>query len=357
MRYTIEVRKSFTSPLHIAPWRGIILFAFPILMTIAILTYSFVTQGSQQFTDLAQSFLHGHFYFLKSIGGLGQDPVLYHGKVYWDDAPFPAIVLMPFVWFFNLFHQSYSQAYLQWILVLGILYFVFKLARILKYSQEDSLLLMFGFMLGSVFIGAASIASSWLFAQVVTTFLLFWSLYEFYTRKRWWLLGVIVALIIMTRPTAAPIIIFFALELWKTVKKTSTRVRLAIKLVVPIVGAVILLGIYNYVRFQSPLNAGNKYQLLYPDSAAARSYGIFSLMHIPSNLYYMVFGTPLTVVRNSGSWTLKFPYIKSNPEGMSIFITSPYLIHTFMTKWSSFDSQARHLIVATAVSCFLIIKY
>ena len=58
----------------------------------------------------------------------------------------------------------------------GITFFVFKLARSLLYSQEDSAVLTFGFVLGSAFIGVAFVSSSWFFAQVITTFLLFWGL-------------------------------------------------------------------------------------------------------------------------------------------------------------------------------------
>ena len=82
--------------------------------------------------------------------------------------------------------------------ILGILFFVYKLARKLSFTSEDSAILALGFIFGSVFIGAASVSSGWLYAQVVTTFLLFWSFYEFYYQRRWWLIGIICGLILMT---------------------------------------------------------------------------------------------------------------------------------------------------------------
>jgi hypothetical protein len=322
-----------------------------------ILITSYILGASQQFSDLARAFLHGQLHFLAPIGGVGQDPVLYHGKIYWGEGPFPAVLLMPFVAFFSLSHIFFNQGYLQWMLVLGIVWFVFRLARLLSYSGEDSMILAFGFVLGSVFIGVASISSSWLFAQVVTTFLLFWSLYEFYTRKRWWLIGLICALVLMTRATAAPIVIFFGLELWQTAGKKPQKLIKFAPLCLPVLGAAGLIGLYNFLRFHSPFNGGYAYQLLHSYSAESRSYGVFSLIHIPTNFYSAVLRAPQPVLRTATSWTLKFPFIQNNPYGMSIFITSPYLLSLFTHQWSSFDSRARHLMIAIAASCLFVFSF
>jgi hypothetical protein len=340
-------------------YRRILIFSVPLVILLWLLVMNFVLEGSQQFSLLAQAFLHGHLNFLSPIGGLGQDPILWHGKIYWGEGPFPAILLMPFVSFFSLFHRFYFQGYLGWLLILGVVFFVFKLARYLKYSNEDSLILTLGFSLGSVFIGVASVSSSWFFAQLVTTFLLFWGFYEYYTRKhtRWWLIGLICALILMTRATAAPVFIFFCLELWMLRSKTQQRLKKFIQLSLPMVIAVLLLGLYNFLRFHNPFNGGYTHQLLYTDSAIARSYGEFSLIHIPAGMYTALLRAPIPVLRNSGSWTLKFPYIQNNVYGMSIFITSPYLLSLFSNKWSSFDSRARHLLIAALASALLVFSY
>jgi hypothetical protein len=344
---------------HSPPYRKILIFTVPIIILLLLFLFSFMLEGSQQFSLLSQAFLHRQLNFLSPIGGMGQDPILYHGKIYWGEGPFPAILLMPFVGFFHLFHTFFYQGYLNWILILGILYFIFKLARLLAYSKEDSFILTLGFVLGSVFIGVASVSSSWLFAQVVTTFLLFWGLYEFYSRQhtRWWLIGIICGLILMTRATASPIFLFFCLEFWHMRHHTSRRLQKLIQLCVPVVVAAVLLGVYNFLRFHSPFNGGFSHQVLYPVSAESRSYGIFSLVHIPTNFYSAVLRAPVPVLRSATSWTLKFPYIQNNPYGMSIFLTSPYLLYLFFNKWSTFDSRDRHLVAAALVSCLLVFSY
>lgn len=351
------INKIRTKLFKTSPYREILILTIPLSIFFAVLSLSITLEGDQQFSELAKAFLHGHLNFLSPIGGLGQDPVLYHGKVYWDEGLFPAILLMPFVGFFSLFHQFFYQGYLMWLLIIGVFYFVIKLARLLSFSKVDSIILGLGFSLGSVFIGVSVVSSAWLFAQVVTTFLLFWGLYEYFTHKRWYLIGTICGLILMTRPSAAPIFIFFGLELWQTLGTKTQKIINILKLCLPIVIAASLVGIYNFLRFHNPLNSGYTYQLMNRDSVESRSYGIFGLIHLPSNLYSLILRAPIPILRNKSSWTLKFPFVEYNPLGMSIFITSPYLLHIFTNKWSSFELQTRHLIVALLASCVLVLTF
>lgn len=332
---------------------------FPALLLLLVMIIGVTFQQNQQFTLLAKAFLHGKLYFLQSIGGVGQDPVYWHGHVYWSEGPFPSLLLLPFVGLFGLFHVFFYQGYLQWLLVLGVFGLVYGLARRLAYRQFDSLILAFGFTLGSVFIGVASISASWFFAQVVATALLLWGLYESYRpeRRRWWLLGLICALVLLTRATAIPIIAFFALELWREAGTLRQKWGWLLQLGLPLVGAFAFIGVYNYLRFGSPLKGGYADQVLFPASLESESYGVFSLIHIPTNLYSALLRAPTPVTYDTTSWTLKFPYIKNNIYGMSMFVTSPYLLYLFTQKWSQFDTHMRHLLVATLLSALLVVSY
>jgi hypothetical protein len=163
----------------------------------------------------------------------------------------------------------------------------------------------------------------------------------------------------MTRATASPIIIFYILELWQNggLKTQLKKLKYYLELGLPIIAALILIGLYNFKRFNNPLNGGYQYQLLFSTSATSRSYGIFSLFHIPTNFYAAFMSAPQTVLRNSSSWVLNFPYIKNNPNGMSIFITSPYFVYFFTQKWRTYDKQARNLMIATLVSCIWVLSF
>ena len=346
----------FKVKLSILKPKQTIVFLIFTAMLATLVIMSLVNSGSGQFTELAKAFDHGQLNFLSSIGGYGQDPVLYHGKIYWDEGPFPAILLMPFVWLYGLFHAFFYQNYLQFPIVLGVIYLTYKLARKIRYSIEDSLILMTGFVLGSVFIGVASVASSWLFAQAITAFLLLWSLYEYLGKKRWWLMGSICGMLVLTRISAAPIAIFFVLEILNEHKEKVKKILSLTKLLLPVVFAGTLVGLYNYLRFHNPFQGGYAYQLLSKGQAESRALGVVSPDHIPTNLYHMLLGVPDVVLKYANSWVLKPPYIKNNEYGLSIFFTSPYLLHIFTHKWSTFTPQARHLLIAAGVSCLFILS-
>lgn len=334
------------------------LFTIPTIILITLLIIGFVLEGSQQYSLLAKAFLHGQLHFLSPIGGAGQDPVYFHGKIYWSEGPFPALLLMPFVGCFAIFHLFFYQGYIKWLLVLGVFYMVYALARNLKYTKEDSLILAFGFCLGSTFIGVASDSASWFFAQVVATGLLFASLLEYMRRRRWWLIGILCGLILMTRATAIPVVIFFGLEIWRSNWTSKRELKYAaLRLAIPVFISCFLLGLYNYLRFQNPFHGGYANQLLFPASAEAESLGVFNIIHIPTNLYSLLLRTPIPLLRNSSSWTLKFPFIANNIYGMSIFITSPYLLYLFMHSWRAYPKLARHLLIASGVSCLLVVSY
>ena len=339
--------------------RNSLIFAIPLSILVIVLINSIVASGSQQFSLLAKAFLHGQLNFLAPIGGAGQDPVFWHGKIYWSEGLFPSVLLMPLLGIFSISHIFFYQGYIQWVLVIGVLFFIYKIASKLNYSHEDSLILALGFTLGSVFIGVSALSPSWYFAQVLTTFLLFWTLYEYYrgSQRRWWLIGIICGLVLMTRATATPIVLFFILEAFKYSKERESLIKSLTKLILPILIALGLLGLYNLFRFGNTFTGGYNLQQLYPASMASEKYGVFNPIHIPTNLFSLLLSAPTAVLRNSSSWTLKFPYITNNIYGMSIFITSPYLLYLFNKKWKEFDSTARNLLLASFISAIIVLSY
>lgn len=331
------------------------------MLLFLVLALSVFINGDPQFSELAKAFAHGQLNFLTPIGKTSQDPILYKGKIFWSDGPLPAIILIPFVAFFDQLHIFFYQGYLQWLLILGVVYIIYRLARHFDYSVYDSIILILGFVLGSVFIGVAALSASWYYAQVLTTLLLFWGLIEYFTHKitRWWLLGIICGLLLMTRATAAAIFVFFWLEAWQVQAKDKNHQRLKrfTVLLVPVLISALLLLLYNYMRFGNPLNGGYAFQLLEHKSALSRSLGVFSPVHIPTNLFSAVLRGPVAVLKSSQSFTLIFPYFTNNIYGMSLFITSPYLLQLFTNSWSSLDRTSRHLLMAIALCALAVFSF
>jgi hypothetical protein len=183
--------------------------------------------------------------------------------------------------------------------------------------------------------------------------MIFLAIYEYLGKKRYILLGLIFACILLTRFTAALGIIFILLEI--VGNKTAGKVRNLLRLVTPIAVSVVILFIYNYLRFGNIIEQGYKFQILGEAAMASRNYGIFSFLHIPGNLYYFLFASFEPVFKDNISQVLRFPYFSYNEWGISVFITSTYLIKLFFVNYR--DKINRNLLIASIVIALPIFMY
>jgi hypothetical protein len=167
------------------------------IVLVLVLAICISVNSEQQFSHLAYAFLHGHLNFLKYYADSSSDVVYRNGRYYWALGPLPAVILMPFVFIAQYADDFFYQGYLQCVLILCLFGLLVRFGKKLHYSLEDSLTLAFGFVLGSAFIGIAAVSWSWYFAQVVAVSLSFWALFEYFGRKRWWLIGVVCALLLL----------------------------------------------------------------------------------------------------------------------------------------------------------------
>lgn len=304
-----------------------------ILFFTFIMGFNSYINSEQQFAYLANSFVQGKTYFLEKPF-YWSDASFFNERYYWPLGPFPAITLAPFVYIFNLLNLPFDQRPLNIALSLGVFYLVYKIVHKNKYSLEDSKFLAFAFCFSSVFLGVTMIPWSWYFAQVVCTFLIFLAFWEYLNKKRFSLIGVILGAVLLTRVTASLTIIFFVLSVVLTSKKSNPRkLSNLFKLLLPFGIAVLLLGFYNLLRFGNIFEQGYSYQILSGHAKKALGYGMFNLLHVPGNLYALILSPPLLVFKDNLSHVLKFPFIKGNPWGMSIFITSPYFFYLFFLKY------------------------
>jgi hypothetical protein len=274
--------------------------------------------------------------------GTWEDAAFYEGRYYWPLGPFPGVLLMPFVYIFGLFNILFYQKYLQFWLVFGVFYLIFILAKRNGFSKMDSVSLAVAFCISSVFWGVGLTPWSWCYAQVLTTFLLLLSLVEYTGKKRYVVIGSLMGLVLLTRVTAALGIIFFCFDV---VHRSKAKIKDILYLITPFGIMGLILATYNFTRFGSFFEQGYSYQLLTNFSSRARDYGLFGLVHLPANLYYFFLSGPLPVFKDGVSYVLKYPFVKANPWGMSIFITSPYLVYLFFQKYNGWESRS---LLATA---------
>jgi hypothetical protein len=315
-----------------------------------IFLYNFYINPSQHFSYLANSFLNGKFYFLENDIlkiGTDNDMVLYNNKYYWPLGPLPAIILMPFVFIFKFLNLFFYQGYLQFFLILLILLILFKINKKINFSKSDSLYLASAFLFSSMFLGVALISGSWYFAHVIVVFLILLAFLEYFNKKRYFLIGIIFGLIFLTRNTAGLGLLFFILEIFLNRKDIKDKIKNLFLLLFPFILIAGLLFFYNYLRFNNFLEQGYKLQILQNNILKTnRDYGLLNLKHLAGNIYYSIFSMPLPIFIDNLSRVFKFPFIKANYWGMSIFLTSPYLIYLFFLK---FKDKISYFLLITAI--------
>jgi hypothetical protein len=140
----------------------------------------------------------------------------------------------------------------------------------------------------------------------------------------------------MTRPSLYFALPFFLLEVIQS-KRDSPGGRgnkkLALLLLIfPIITSLAALGFYNQLRFGNPLDTGYTYNTTWPPGVReAASYGLFSLKHLPGNLYFLLLKAPEAVRISKVSYLLRFRFLKANEWGMSLFFTSPFFLFIFLS--------------------------
>ncbi len=328
-----------------------LLFIFVLLFII----YGAVSGKFQYYTLLSNAFLSGHLYFSKIPYAIGSDTVFYHGYYYWPLGPFPAVVLMPFVWIFHLFGYQFYEAYLHFFIFLATFITYYRISRVLKYSEKDSLFWSTAYCFASPLIGIAVHPFSWYFAHNLASFFAALSIYLFLTKRSYWLIGLLLGAALATRPTAGLLVLFFVLNLVIPPRQKLVIPKL-FALLVPVFVSIMLVGWYNYARFGNLFESGYSMQRLFsPELDKARTYGLMSLAHLPGNLYYFLLHGPIPVLRDGVSPVLKPPFFRPDPWGMGILFTSPYFIYLFFLQYR--DRLSKILLVSIFLSALPVLLF
>lgn len=292
----------------------------------------------KHFSLLAASFIQGDL-FLNPNNLPDGDYVDYRGKQYLFFGPMPSVLLMPPV---MIWGKNFPQMALS-IGSLVITYFsVFLISRKLKFTRIDSLWLANFFVFGTVLYFVSLINISAYIVQAVGTAFFFLSLVEYFTKRRWLVIGMLVAAAGATRITLFGLAVFYILEIIRLRHGQDFNFKRAfILLIIPIIFSASLLGLYNFRRFHSFFDTGYTRNVSVLDKNYLNNkLGYFSPVHIPANLYIMFFAPPEPLKRDSVEFVLKFPYLKANPFGMAILFTSPLFIYLVRTRKEGYVSSA-----------------
>ena len=315
-----------------------------LFIVLFVLNFSLI--GENHHVYLANSFLKG----ITSLVEVPQriwDLSYFQGRYYLPFGPLPTVILMPFVWLFKL---NFQESIIKFPITILNFWLVLKICRKLNLQTEKAMLVAVFFIFGSIYTPVAIIPYSSYLAQVFATSMLLLAIYEFLSGKRWLAVGTAVALATLTRLNLALGVLFFILNL---VKKPINFIG-GVKLILPIIIVLSLLALYNYQRFNTAFESGYRYQLIPEESKARKDQGLISLKHVPANLYYMLIKTPNPVMENN-SHVFKFPFLKFDPYGMSIFFLSPVLFLIFRAKLS--DRLVKTSLITVSLILITLILY
>lgn len=303
------------------------------------------------FSDQTKSFLSGKLN-LTPLTFDQHNYVIKNGKYYWPEGPFPSIILIPLQ---VVIGPRFNQGLMQLILLIILSISLFKLARIKKYNILDSYFLVSVFLLGSPLVGIVIDPKSWFFAQIVSVTILTLLLLELETKRRWFVIGILEAALIATRPTSATIILSLLYLIFKKGTSRNNKLNNLLSLLTPVSVCVILLMVFNQLRFGNALDNGYATNDVGGYLAPIRDLGLFSINHIPSNIYYY-FLSSVEAVQSNISMHLTFPFMKYSPWGLSVFLVAPFFLYTFKSLKSN-CTYTKALWISVAVTQFILLVY
>ena len=323
---------SLTAYLAATSRRTVGWFGFGVLCLFVLVAwkFNFHTALYQNFVYQADAFLHGQLHY-RLLPPTLADSACFSSRCFWPLGPFPSLLILPLVAAFGV--QPF-QAYLQVLVTSGVAGLAYAHARRQGFSWADGVWLALAFTFGSVYLGVAFKAYAWQFAAGLACLGGLAALYLHRIGRSSWLVGLVAAAAIATRLTAGVVLIPIALAyLMDHSRIPMLRARSLAALMAPVLVALLLLGLFNYVRFGSPLETGYTYADVSPAQmvAARAQYGLVSLAHVPTNLYFYFLAPPRPVVEPSTNHLVP-PYVTLN-LGVGFFYLSPFFLLMFRGDW------------------------
>lgn len=296
---------------------------------------------------VADAWLHGRTW-VQGYPPHYHDWITVNGKTYSPFGPTPAILLLPFVWWwgtaFNMNVFSIGVAgvntALCWLLLLDA-----------GVGSRRAALGTLIFTFATVNWYTAIIGTTWFLSHLCVELFLLLALREVFRRGRSILVGAAFGFAILSRvnvATAAPALALLLVDRHTERRGIGAFLGLeALRRVVLFgVGLGLVLGIelvLNYARFGNPFDTG--YGAAAQIYLANRTYGWYDWRYTPRHLYVSLF--------KGWEYVDEFPYLKPSPEGLSILLTSPVLLYAFAAPWR--DRTVRLLwlaVVLTTASLF-----
>jgi hypothetical protein len=300
-----------------------------VVMLLIVWPTADLSLGGDHYIHLARRFASG-FIDVDNLASKYRDYVAWNGHKYLPFGPVPAALITPFMFLGGAAIPLVFYGYAVGIINVLIFHRVLKRLDVTGERNAWMVLLYFG---GTAYLSVTLAGISTFFAHAVTTLFLLLAILEVLGGRRFLLIGLYVGLAAGSRMTAAFSLPFFVYLAWRAHSPSEGSKRRdgpATAIVLLLLGLAMpmsILAAYNYARFGNPTETGFGLALLYSQVLQdARSHGLFSLAHVPKNLFMMLLQGPVAA-GGEGNAVLKFPYVTASPWGMSLFLTTPALVY------------------------------
>ena len=311
-----------------SPWGAALASLFIYLVVSAYNGYLFRRSDQAYYNYLADAFLHGQTW-LRQVPPSLIDLSYFNGKYYLYWAPFPAILLMPFIAIFGVQFNDVLFTVLVAALNVGLIAQLLRTATevgFLRLTQTQRAILVFFFAFGTVHFTLAPFGTVWFTAQIIgftCTILAYLAAFSLQGTKAWFFTGLALSGAMLTRNQSVFTGIFpfvYLLHEQRDWKKRDLFCNIALGLF-PLVISLVFYLLYNYERFGNPLEMGVSYHLISEYFADVfEKYGVFNIRYIPNNLYYQYIFYP-------------FPFRPESIMGGSLFLMSPLFFGVFFAFW------------------------
>jgi hypothetical protein len=283
--------------------------------------------GAPHFVYLADAFNHGNLVLeARPPEWEENDWTEYEGEWSVSFPPAPAILMMPFV---AISGKSFNDVI--FTLILGAfnaaLFFELvprvgnHLTEKIDVSKPTQIFITIGFAFGTIHWWLSSFGQVWFTAQIVATTFLLLALLETFGQQRPFGVGLWLSLAALARP---PILLALPVFAWLLLPKNPAR-KLAWGLI-PLAVVGIGMGVYNFVRYNNPLELGYQYmQLEYLLAKRIEATGSFNLIYLPENLHNAFWKMP--EFRNT------CPYVVMDGWGLSMLFSTPLLLLIILAPW------------------------
>jgi len=300
--------------------------------------------GRGDFFYLAEAFLQGRTWLTFQLGPWDVIPV--GDRFYVPFAPFPAVALMPVVAVLGAVQADQVESGINALMAasgVGMCWWLLGRIGAPRLIDRVWLVILFGF--STQILWVATRGGVWHTGHLVATILTFACLLELWGRRRAWLIGLLAGFAFLTRAPLAFAIPFYALLLLPTRDEVVASVTSATNVVggsierarrlIPwrswsllALGALPSLAaffVYNQLRFDDPMESGYALATLPEWLEAQRARGLFSPVHVPMNLDYLLAHRPGMIADP--------PFFRPDGLGMSVLITSPGLLFALRADW------------------------